>query len=315
MRTFIAMAHYDPQGEIAPHVRRHLLALTEVAEQVVFVTTAKLTDADAEWVSQHARLVMRENYGYDFFSYRSGLLEAEDLTQYDRVVICNDTFVGPLVDYAEIFAEMDAQPCDFWGLTRSDRVAPHVQSFFVCFRNWVVRSQAFQHFWQRMEPLSNRSQVIHRYEVGMTTALEAAGFRSASYYNESPAEARLARRRMVWRGLLLTKSMPLAKRRARFLRYAHEPWNPNAALADRALVSGGLPIVKIDTLRYDPYGLGSDRLLQAGIAARPDLFGDMPDYLARTAPFYPHRPSEKLPDPGAIRAAFPFVRYMTGAAS
>ena len=312
MRTFVAMAHYDPQGQIAPHVRRHLLALTEVAEKIVFVTTAKLTTADADWVSRHARLVLRDNYGYDFFSYRSGLLEATDLDQYDRVIICNDTFVGPLVGYAEIFAEMDARPYDFWGLTRSDRVSPHVQSFFVCFRNWVVRSQAFQHFWQRMVPLSDRSKVIHRYEVGMTTALEAAGFRGGSYYNETPADAKLARRRMVWRGLLLTQSLPLRRRRARLLRYAHEPWNPNAALADRALDAGALPIVKIDTLRYDPYGLGADRLLRAGIDARPDLFADVPDYLARTAQFYPHRPSEKMPAPGPFRPAFPLVRYVKG---
>ena len=42
---------------------------------------------------------------------------------------------------------------------------------------------------------------------------------------------------------------------------AREPWNPSAALADRALDGGRLPYVKLDTLRFDPYGLGADKLL------------------------------------------------------
>ena len=42
---------------------------------------------------------------------------------------------------------------------------------------------------------------------------------------------------------------------------SREPWNPAAALADRALDHGRLPYVKLDTLRFDPYGLGADKLL------------------------------------------------------
>ncbi|MGH8963178.1 MAG: rhamnan synthesis F family protein [Jatrophihabitantaceae bacterium] len=309
MRLFVVMAHYDPGGQVAPHVRRNVAALARIAERLVFVTTAPLIEADAAWVSERAELVRRDNFGYDFFSYRAGLLETGGLTDYDQVLISNDTFVGPLVDYAEIFTAMADRPFDFWGLTKSDRVKPHVQSFFVCFRGWVVRSHAFQHFWHRMIPLSNRSQVIHRYEVGLTRTLEQAGFAWGSYYNESPADARMARRRMMWRAWCLSQRVPLRQRRARFHALAREPWNPNAALADRALGPATLPIVKIDTLRYDPYGLDAERLLRAGLASHPEEFAEVPAYLARTAPFYPDRPNERLPDPGVFRPMFPLVRY------
>ena len=43
---------------------------------------------------------------------------------------------------------------------------------------------------------------------------------------------------------------------------ANEPWNPARSLADRVLDDARLPYVKIDTLRYDPYNLDAERLLE-----------------------------------------------------
>src|SRR6266540_1930391 len=157
MRTLVIMAHYDPLGRVAPHALRHLEALGEIADRLVLVTTADLNDpAIVAEVERRAELVRRNNYGYDFFSWKVGLEHVAELSGYDNVVLCNDSFVGPLVPYPRIFAAMARRPCDAWGLTQSLRRTRHVQSFFVSFRNWVVRSRAFTRFWADMTPVSNR---------------------------------------------------------------------------------------------------------------------------------------------------------------
>ncbi len=310
MRAFATMAHYDPRGRVAPHVRRHVEALTKAFERVVVVSTADLEPADEAWLVANCELHRRANYGYDFFSYRAGLLEAGNLEDYDRVVICNDSFVGPLQDYEQILEAMSRRPVDFWGLTGSERVAPHVQSFFVCFMPWVVRSHAFQQFWQRMSPVSDRLQVIRRYEVGMSTALQEAGFAGGSYFTENDADRRIGRLRVLWWAALRAQKKPARARLGAFRRFATEAWNPCAGLADRALGESRLPLVKIDTLRYDPYGLGADSLLSACEAAYPEQFGDIRTFLAETARFYPPRKGEVLPAPVApLRVAYPAVRY------
>src|SRR3954452_8948341 len=137
------MAHYDPRGLVAPHVRRQLQALAASVDRLVVVTTSDLEEASRRFLSEHGRLIERANYGYDFFSYRAGLL-AEDLTPYDEVTVCNDSYVGPLRPYTDVYGSMSAEPVDFWGLTETDRVSHHVQSFFVTFRAWVVGSRAFR---------------------------------------------------------------------------------------------------------------------------------------------------------------------------
>jgi rhamnosyltransferase len=190
------MAHFDVAGELRPHVRGQVEALAASVDTLLVCTTAQLQDSARAWLSERAVVVERANYGYDFFSYKVGLDAAGDLTAYDEVVVCNDTYVFALDSYEPVFAEMATRPCDFWGLTGAERVAPHIQSFFIAFRPWVVGSHAFHNFWEEMEPISKRRQVIRRYEVGMSRRLYEAGFLSDTYFVETPEDRRIARARM-----------------------------------------------------------------------------------------------------------------------
>ena len=293
MSRLAVMAHYDPRGQVAPHVRRHVQALAGAVDELVLVSTADLDDDGRHFLERHGRLIRRPNFGYDFFSYKTGL-ESSRLTDHDEVVICNDTYVGPLVDYPQLFEAMATRPADFWGLTASQRVHPHVQSFFVAFRPWLVDSHAFQRFWHDMAPVSDRAQVINEYEVGLTKALTAGGFRWSAFYEETEADRRLARRRVAWWSFHRLPP-PRTRRQLDWLATkAKDPWNPAIGLADVALDGGRLPYVKIDTLRYDPYGLGAPRLLRLCEDRFPEEFDGVRDYLRETAPLSAARPDTDL---------------------
>jgi len=293
MSILVVMAHYDALGQVAPHVLRHLDALGEVADRLIVVSTAGLTDETLiKDVESRAELVNRPNYGYDFFSYKTGLDMVDDLTSYDLVVLCNDSFVGPVRPYPRIVADMADRPADFWGITRTDRRTTHVQSFFVAFRPWVVRSAAFMGFWRTLSPVSDRAQVIAKYELGLSAALLGGGFHGEGYFQETAADRRLARARHVWWAANRISGLSRAKRKRAWRVLPFEPWNPMAALADRVLDDGRLPVVKIDTLRFDPYRLGADRLLAECERRYPDHFAGVREYLERTNALYPPRKGE-----------------------
>ena len=255
-------------------------------------------------------MVERANYGYDFFSYKVGLDAAGDLTAYDEVVVCNDTYVFALDSYDLVFDAMATRPCDFWGLTGAERVAPHIQSFFVAFRPWVVGSRAFTTFWEEMEPISKRRQVIRRYEVGLSRRLYEAGFVSDTYFVETAEDRRIARERMRW-WAAHRSHFPRTRAEVREWRErANEPWNPARSLADRVLDNARLPYVKIDTLRYDPYNLDAKRLLELCERRFPRRFDGVREFLEETAQYYPLRDTERLlPTPLALEPLFPRVRY------
>ncbi len=310
MSRLAVMAHYDVAGALRPHVRGQVEALAASVDTLVVCTTAHLQDSARQWLSERAVVVERANYGYDFFSYKVGLDSAGDLSAYDEVVVCNDTYVFALDSYDPVFDGMADRPCDFWGLTAAERVAPHIQSFFIAFRPWVVASHAFSTFWEEMEPISKRRQVIRRYEVGMSRRLYEAGFCSDTYFVETPEDRRIARERMRW-WAAHRSSFPRTRAEVREWRErAGEPWNPARSLADRVLDDARLPYVKIDTLRYDPYNLDAARLLELCERRFPQRFAGVREFLEETSEDYPLRDNERLhPTPLALEPLFPRVRY------
>ncbi len=300
------MAHYDARGQVAPHARRQIEALAKVADRFLVVSTATLTDPEqVSAITAHAELVRRPNSGYDFYSYKTGLDLAGDLAGYDTVIVCNDSYVGPLVPYQEIIAEMSRRPVDFWGLTQTWRRARHVQSYFVAFRSWVVRSPAFTRFWGTMTPESDRAKVIQRYELGLSGCLLEAGFEAGAYFVEDEQDRRLARARHLWWALHQIQRLPKHRRPRAWRVLPFEAWNPNAALADRALQDGRMPLVKIDTLRYDPYQLGSKRLLAECERRYPQEFAGVRGYLEATSAQYTSRTGES---PGPTVPPWPVRR-------
>ena len=310
MRVLAVMANYDSLGLLPLHVRHQIDDLAAFCDRLVVVSTTEYADeADADWIRERATLVRRDNIGYDFYGWKTGLdLVGDEVADYDYVVTCNDSYVGPLRPFAEIFAEMEDRPLDAWGFNHSLRRAPHIQSFFIAYRPWVVRSRAFRAFWDRMEPVSDRMQVIGRYEIGLSAALRDAGFRLGAVLEEDAADRRLARLRH-WRWAVLRARRVAKGRRWRTLRrFATEPWNPNTALADRVLPDARLPVVKLDTLRFDPYQLGSDRLLRACEARWPERFAEVRADLAARARDYRPRPGEL---DGPVVPAWP-VRALMG---
>lgn len=313
MARLAVMAHYDPTGGVGPHVRRQVEALASTFDDLVVVTTASLTRSARSWLGDRARLIERDNEGYDFFSYRTGLQSTgglEALAAYDEVAICNDTYVGPLRSYARVLAEMEGREADFWGFTRSERVKSHLQSFFVVFRSSALRSPAFLDFWAGLEPLSDRWTVIKRYEVGMSQRLMRAGLRPAAYFEPTAADERMARRRVRWWAAHRDRLPRSREELRRLRRWATAMPNPAIGLADRALDDGRLPMIKLDTLRYDPYGLDAGHLLDLAEARFPDAFEGVRDFLAATARFYPPRAQEALqPTPALLRPLRRTVRY------
>lgn len=304
------MAHFDPDGLVAPHVRRQVLAWSRAGVRLIVVTTAQLQAADRSWLTGYAELIERENAGYDFLSYQQGLAAAGDLSGYVEVVICNDSYVGPLRPYAEIFEQMSGRKADFWGIARSDRQRKHVQSYFVVFRRTLLDSPQFAEFWAEVVPLASRRQVIRRYEIGMSTRFRKAGFRQASYFVETPRERRRGRLRVIWWVLHRRPKAGEGSRLARLWRDFHEPWNPTYGLADSALREARLPLVKIDTLRNDPYGLNAARLLELCEQTYPAEFDGVRAFLERTASRYPTRAGEDLrPTPLWLRPFAPLVAY------
>ena len=283
MSTLAVLAHYDPHGQLAPHARRHAEALATAVDRLVIVSTAALTPAARRQLADVGELLERDNAGYDFGSWQHGLAHAGDWTRLDRVVIANDSAVGPLRPMAEVLGD----PGDgraVRGVVRSDHHGPHLQSLLLAFGPALLRDPVFAGFWQGMVPLRRRAEVVLRYEVGLGRLLTAGGYRLDPYFRPSARDRGLVRVHGVRRafGVATVSADPA---RVAFRAALRRP--PNLLItAWSAALDGRLPYAKLETLRDDPARVGRERMLAALEQAHPAAFEGVRDYLARTRGAY-----------------------------
>ena len=247
-RAFV-VAHYDPAGRIARNLQELVAHLASLG-RVVFVST-NLAHGEAQALrATGIEVITRPNEGYDFFSYRRGIEALGDLTAVDALTILNSSFVclDPPTLTTRFFSSLSPD-IDVLGITSNYEYAAHVQSYWMSFETRrVLDSGAFASFWKDMQPVSDRNLVIPRYEVGLSQAMNRAGFRLASAFTPPAGE--------------------------------RPPYhNPTHVFWDAVLAQFG--IIKLELVRTNPFRMDLTRL-DAVLQARPEWRALVDDALATT---------------------------------
>ena len=253
--------HYDRDGLVDDYVLFYLSSIRKVCNLIVFVSTAALSEAELEKTRSLAdAVIIRENVGHDFFSYKTGLeeLKKRGLENYPEIILCNDSVYGPLYPIEEMFATMENSDADFWGVTDSREITHHIQSYFMVFRKSVFLSEAFLNFWATMVPVSDRFEVVRRYETGLSRLLEMNTYKSAVYVNAG-AFAFLACLRFILAKFNKIRTLSWKASRLKLTNLARRPSsiypNPTFALWKELLVKRRNPFLKVSLFRENPAGV------------------------------------------------------------
>lgn len=175
------IAHFDRHNRVDDYFLQLTREVLSVTEKCLVVSTCSLSKDECSKIQiLGATVVCRENIGLDFLSWKYGLeLMLEDLKGTDSLLLVNDSCYGPFFSLNKIFRTMDTKKhhLDIWGLTVSHENRRHLQSYFMVFRSKVLHSACFSNFWAGVEPLKDKDEIIRRYEIGLTTHFEQAGFK------------------------------------------------------------------------------------------------------------------------------------------
>ena len=129
IRRQILYAHFDPEHEVKRYVLHTLRALREIADRLVFISTANLSAKALEPVYGLCDEVMsRKNVGFDFMMWRNAIKWAG---RWDELVLTNSSLFGPFFPLLPIFESMAATPADVWGMTENRQIAYHLRAIFL----------------------------------------------------------------------------------------------------------------------------------------------------------------------------------------
>ena len=174
-------AHYEAEGRILPYVTLFLRECYESGYAVIFISTSVIRPDHLHKIEPYCSVIRQvDNIGYDFYAWKTGL-QAIPYQHFSQVILANSSIIGPLFPLSDVFRKMGQESVDFWGLTESFEFNYHLQSYFLAFNSKILQSPAFKSYWDRLQPINDREQVIARYELQLTEYFRQQGFVSAVY--------------------------------------------------------------------------------------------------------------------------------------
>ncbi len=231
MKRLAIFAHYDDRGEVKRYILHHLRGLREVCDAVWFVSTAQLSDGELDKVRPTCgRAWLRENVGYDFGMWQDAFRDPA-VCSWDELVLANSSVYGPIWPLSDVFSKMaENADCDFWGMTDCTEIAWHIQSYFLVFRECLVRSTVLRDFFVGLDLSGTKRAVIERCEIGLTSYLLGAGYRG--------------------KALVTCAEIP----RPLYTRIRRPHFNPTIS-TPMTLTARRMPYVKVELLRDNPLGV------------------------------------------------------------
>lgn len=178
MRRVAVFAHFDAADRLSPNFLQVISLIQNYFSKVVIVSTSKIETLPSELHGQNVQLVTRPNFGYDFYSYKTGLEIAGVMGQESsEVLLANSSFSvsNPAAFKKSIESVISEKSDSVKGLTISKQIETHLQSYFVYFPNNLINNRKIRSFIESITLENDKTAVVHKYEVGLSKAIRDAG--------------------------------------------------------------------------------------------------------------------------------------------
>lgn len=247
MKNRIAIyTFFDKKGVVHSFVLTYLTALKCVTSKIIVVVNGTITPDSLDKLNKlGCAIVIRENHGFDFGAWKAGInfLTWEVVKKCDELILCNCSCYGPFgTSFESIFDYMDNknqalppnQKFDFWGITKhlkinsnflpddkSTIINEHIQSYFLVFKNTVIKSNAFYKYWQELTEYDEFDKEVVYHEAQFTKYLADANFLYSTYVDCEKYQSYLEGQNISYLdalNLIQNNSLPLIKRKL-FLEY------------------------------------------------------------------------------------------------
>lgn len=226
---------FDDEGYVDDYVKYLLDDITENFDELAIVCNGILSHKGKAVLRQFgSEVFVRPNIGFDAGGFREAIVERlgfEKISEFDEVVLFNDSFFGPLYPFKEVFAEMDSRTeLDYWGLSSHGETGKvhgfcpygyrprYIQTYFVAFRKPLIQSEVFQNYWLDMPVFETFEEAAEKFGCYFTKLFEDEGFKWAAYSDTSDLESEDVSKNMSFHtfnvyDMIARRRLPVVKRK------------------------------------------------------------------------------------------------------
>lgn len=242
----VLMNHFDVDGTLDPHVRTAISAYRHAGADVVLIspsTNLEVIDAEVVRVVTKSRNDDLRDFGGWYHALR--LSQPDELAQYSRVILTNDSVYFPVRDPEPFFDRLRSSTADVFAATDSVSGGRyHLQSYFLALSQRSIAALVPE-LERRVRAQSEATKLtlIQRFEVGLSEYLLGEGMTSEVFFP-------LRSITDIANALHPPETRRLSRMTTTVLNTTHHFW--------KATLTAGLPHLKVELLRDNPVGVSID---------------------------------------------------------
>lgn len=172
------LVHWAPTPRLSRSVTTLANELSSAGYQPVLVSACE-APGPLDWRGKRPLdcvVIRKPNVGYDFGSWAVALHELPALATADRVILTNDSMVGPFGSLTDVISRFEATTADVFGLTDTRQFFRHLQSYFLGFTHGVLGDAPLSDFFADVREEQTKWDVINNYELGLNRLLRQEGY-------------------------------------------------------------------------------------------------------------------------------------------
>lgn len=168
----IALIALFKNGSLRKDIKNLIDRLQKKGYYVIGVNTLKLSKSE---IGSFDKLIVRNNYGRDFGSYKSGfkylykhlIKKSKDI---ERLIMINDSIFYSLNNdkLDKFIDDLSDNRYEIIGATENFEVSHHIGSFCMSFSSEILFKKKFMKFWKNYKLSDIRPTVIKRGELGLS---------------------------------------------------------------------------------------------------------------------------------------------------
>lgn len=192
----VIFATYDKNSLISDNVIAYISELKKYNDYIVLVADNAINVKEINKIKNLVDYCCFIRHGeYDFGSYKRGynfLKKQSFFNNLKNITFCNDSILYQNKSLKKYFIEQKKYP--FFGLTcnmyafrirpknRIRTKQPHIQSFFFSLNDGIFKTKWFYRFINSVKKQKIRSEIIIKYEVGLSDLIIKHGYELHSFY-------------------------------------------------------------------------------------------------------------------------------------
>ncbi|GFH42417.1 hypothetical protein Hs30E_09680 [Lactococcus hodotermopsidis] len=193
MKRIAVYFFYDKQGIVHDYVTYFLADFKKNVYKIITVVNGSLDEENKKKLLKYGEVLERENYGLDVGAYKEAITHiGSSLSDYDELILLNNTIMGPLYPFSETFEKMDAMSeINFWGISKMGEMQlpphlletayygyypEHIQSHWIAIRSSLFNTDDWRKYWSDMPEITSYDMSVGRHETVFTRYFADLGY-------------------------------------------------------------------------------------------------------------------------------------------